>query len=75
MQKDFESWLSVMIRQQGAAHQSAAVMNTSQTSSRQQQPSMQAAGASFNASATDAKVNENLQAFYKARDAIYKDIK
>jgi hypothetical protein len=29
----------------------------------------------FNAGATDAKVNENLQAFYKARDAIYKDLK
>jgi hypothetical protein len=31
--------------------------------------------ATFNAGATDAKVNENLQAFYKARDAIYKDLK
>jgi hypothetical protein len=34
-----------------------------------------ATGGAFNASATDSKVNENLQAFYKARDAIYKDLK
>lgn len=34
-----------------------------------------AAGSSFNGGSTDAKVSENLQAFYKARDAIYKDLK
>lgn len=36
---------------------------------------MSSSAAGFNPAATDAKVNENLQAFYKARDAIYKDLK
>jgi hypothetical protein len=65
MQKDFESWLSVMEKQarsNAASNSSAMMMATSGSTS-----------AAMNA--TDPKVNENLQAFYKARDAIYKDTK
>ncbi|TNV72422.1 hypothetical protein FGO68_gene3267 [Halteria grandinella] len=69
MQKDFESWLNVMIRQLGG--QSAS----QQMSSSMGQTSASQAERTFNAGATDAKVNENLQAFYQARDAIYKDLK
>ena len=67
MQKDFESWLNVMLKQvsaQGGGNAASTTMGSSG-----------AANSTFNAGATDGKVNENLQAFYKARDAIYKDLK
>lgn len=65
MQKDFETWLQVMVKQQTSgfsANSNSTVLNQSTASN-------------FNGAATDAKVKQNLEDFYKARDAIYKDLK
>ena len=66
MQKDFESWLQVMLKQQTTGGVTAQASNTTSNNIMSQSTN--------NFGATDAKVNENLQAFYKARDAIYKDL-
>lgn len=73
MQKDFESWLNVMIRQMGAASASG-MAQTTQQSTLNTSSKMQSSG-NFGASVSDPKVGQDLQAFYKARDAIYQDLK
>ena len=64
MQKDFEQWLNVMIKQKqvemNPAHQA-----------QQQAPQYQATSQSNGF--TDKKVQDNLKEFYKARDAIYSE--
>ena len=61
MQNDFEKWLQVMLKQTAGTSTSAVGQSTLNTSN-----------ATFNAGATDKKVSDNLEAFYKARDQIYK---
>ncbi|CDW78814.1 UNKNOWN [Stylonychia lemnae] len=66
MQNDFEKWLSVMLKQNQMANTSSinsgGINSTLNTST----------GGGFNPASTDKKVNENLEAFYRARNEIYK---
>lgn len=68
LQNDFEKWLAVMIKQKtdtmkspvtGGGLVGQSTLNTSTASG-------------FNGGATDKRVNDNLEAFYRARNEIYK---
>ena len=83
MQKDFEQWLEVMIKHQqrgGGAQPSPAQQPPNnrlppmQQQQQMQQP-MQQQQQQQNFGSTDVKVQQNLQDFYKARDAIYEEVK
>ena len=63
MQKDFEQWITVMIKHKQS---SGPTVNTSAATQQQ--------AATQNMGSTDKRVNENLAAFYKARDAIYDEV-
>lgn len=75
MQKDFESWLAVMVKQLGGGGGGGMANQTLNSTSAMNNNASVAMNQSQNFGATDTKVTENLQAFYKARDAIYKDLK
>lgn len=74
MQKDFETWLAVMVKQLGGGGGGMANQTLNSTSAMNNNTSV-GMNQTQNFGATDSKVTENLQAFYKARDAIYKDLK
>lgn len=63
MQKDFEQWITVMIK-----HKQSTGSKVNSSAAPQQQAATQ------NMASTDKRVNENLAAFYKARDAIYDEV-
>ena len=58
MQKDFEQWITIMVKHKQAPG--------GQAMPQAQQPAL---------GSTDKRVNDNLAAFYKARDAIYEEVK
>ena len=70
MQKDFETWLQVMLKQQ-SSQMNAGYGNTNRTGATTNESFNQSSASGFNGNITDKKVSENLEAFYKARDAIY----
>ena len=65
LQNDFEKWLAVMLRQKQDQMKSSAtgggMAGMAGTST-----------AGFSGGATDKRVSENLEAFYRARNEIYK---
>ena len=73
MQKDFETWLQVMLKQTTSS--SVAYMgSTTRGSSDGASTLDQSTTSVFNGSSTNNKVSSDLQEFYKARDAIYNNI-
>lgn len=63
MQKDFEQWLEVMIRQKQVEQSGAA----------KQMAGANATNSSQLGATSDKRVQDNLREFYKARDAIYSE--
>ena len=61
MQNDFEKWLAVMLRQKQDQMKSSGGM-----------ASLNSSAVGFSGGATDKRVSENLEAFYRARNEIYK---
>ena len=66
-QKDFEQWLAVMTRQ----YQSSNSMTSKQPPLNSTLRSSSSSTTSSGTKVADPKVQENLMAFYKARDEIY----
>ena len=62
LQNDFEKWLAVMLRQKQDQMKSSATGGGMAGTST----------AGFSGGATDKRVSENLEAFYRARNEIYK---
>lgn len=61
---DFEKWLGVMLKYKTDTMKSSTGMSVSDLNA--------SAVIGFNEGATDKRVNENLEAFYRARNEIYK---
>ena len=64
LQTDFEKWLGVMLKQKTDTMKSSSGMSNSALNT--------STATGFNGGATDKRVNENLEAFYRARNEIYK---
>lgn len=63
MQKDFEQWLTVMIKHKQTSGQAMASGVPASNPAPKQ-----------NLASTDKRVSDNLKDFYAARDAIYSDM-